>query len=153
QVIAQPFGDAASDTGIAGEVTVNLKSKSIHSSQDIDGRGSRAATVLELRENGIGDGSKIVCDYQLLEQANEDQVHPFFHGPRAQRSGLDNLWQESVGAHDRTGDEMGEEAYEQSEIAKMFGWLGFTSIDVDGVAHRLKGVKADSSRQNDSQCG
>jgi hypothetical protein len=69
-------------------------------------------------------------------------------GPRTL---LEDLWQKGNGAHDGTSHELREERDEKREIQKAPHWLEATSIDVDGVAHRLKRVEAHAVRQDDAQ--
>src|ERR1700761_7075621 len=63
------------------------------------------------------------------------------------------LGQQFIGALDRPGNHLRKEGYVERILQKIFFRRNPAPVDLNGVAHRLEGMKRQPNRQNDRQQG
>ncbi len=130
--------------GVAREVAVDLGGVAVDRQEHV-GTG----VLLRHREDGVDEiARKEVGDGQLLEEPEADQ-----HDARPDRDLAAiprrlHLRQELRGAHDRSGDEVREEAEVEREVQQRAG-LHLAAPHVDHVRDRLEGVEAHACRQRE----
>ncbi len=102
-----------------------------------------------VRENVANKGGNPICDVDLLDQAAQNETYATRKLINVERSRLPEGWKKPAGSLYRTGDQLWEVRDIQAEIHKVVARVDLVSIQVDGVAHRLKRVERDSDWQHD----
>ena len=146
QVVADHLRRAQGHVRVAGEVAVDLQRIRDQAAPRVE-----AAPRCRIGEHRVGDDRAMVGHEQFLAQADEEHGSA---GAEAVRGGADvavELRQKNRGAHDRPGDEVGKERDEHRVLDERVHARNDAAIDIDGVAHRLEGVKADAGGKEDAQ--
>ena len=138
--------EADRDVRVAGEVAVDLR-RIGERREDRVGREVRLGHPEDRVDDLAGEH---VGDQDLLHQSEPDQHQPGADRDAVRVAGRPQLGQELARAHDRAGDEVGEEA-EVDRGVEQRRRLGVAALDVDDVGDRLEGEEADPDRQRDRQ--
>ena len=98
--------------------------------------------------------TEIICKYDFFEQAPDDQHQRIarFVGGNHRANEL-KLTQQIMRPHNRTGDQMRPKRNKSHVVDEMPRRFHLTPINLDRVAHRLKGIERDSGRQSNRQSG
>ncbi len=134
------------DVRVAGEVAVDLRRVRVGGHPHV-----RRAVGLRHREHRVDDRAReVVGDHDLLDQAEPDQRQAGADRDLVRVARRLQLGQELAGAHDRAGDEVGEEAQVERDVDRA-GGLDQPALDVDHVGDRLEREEADPDRERDRQ--
>ena len=94
--------------------------------------------------NAIDNRGEPVGYHHLLEQSPDNQLHAAGHGIVIEVVFLAKLVQQILRPFDGAGHELRKEQHVQSEDAEIALRRLVPTIHLDGVAHRLKGVKGEA---------
>src|SRR5262249_5235203 len=140
---AQQQGDADGDVRVAAEVGVDLHGVAVDGDQDL-----RRAVLGRDAEHGVDDGGGDVAgDDHLLEQAAPDEEGGAGGVALGEHPGGVQLGEELRGAHDRPGDQVGEEGQVDGEVQPAPGDQ-LAPVDVHDVADGLEGEEGDPHRHD-----
>ena len=91
----------------------------------------------------------IVSNDNFLEQSPKDLPHAVY-GLRVHKCSFPaKLWEQVGGTFDRPGHQLWEKAHKSGKGDKVSDGFYFASININGVAHRLKCIKTDANREHD----
>jgi len=102
-----------------------------------------------VRENSIAEGAAIVGNHGLFEPAPNEQFDTTDGITCVECSTFSQLRQKGRCLFDGASDQLWEEADKCGKSDEVLRRFELPSVDVDGVAEGLKGVKADADRQDD----
>src|SRR5689334_13340253 len=97
--------------------------------------------TIDSRRNSIGDAG-------LFDETRQEQHHCAAHINIGKSFGGNELRQKIHCANNRARYQRREETNEQRKIDKIRNGSLLSTVDVDGVTHRVKRVEADADRQN-----
>ena len=140
EVEAQHAAEADRHIGITGKVEVDLESVS-----------NRAQPSGEHSRCGLCGGyfpekADVVGEQDLLGETADEAACAF----RKQIRRVIAVFQffgNALIADDGTGNQLREERDVGSEVQQIFLCVDFTAVDINRVAHRLKGIKRNANRQ------
>lgn len=144
QTDAEQFGAADSDIAIARKVAINLNRE-----QDGGKEKSGAVVPIGVFENGVDIEAAAVGDHHLFEKAPQHLTQTVDRQRVAEAAGLFELREETRGALDGAGNQLGEETDIGKKGNAIAGGLKRTSVDVDAIAQCLEGVERNAHRQNE----
>ena len=146
KLYAEELGDARHQINAAGKIRVLLEGVKQHADDD-----DRAAVGALVAENRFHQRQGTVGDHLFLEPSPEHQQQAALDTVKVEAVRRDELAFELVKARNRSLNQLREEGDEQRELRRVLLRGVFAVVDVDQVAHRLKGIKADAQRQNQPQ--
>ena len=142
----QHLRDTDGDVDAAGKVGIQLQSVEHH-----DAENERALIVLRRFDQCIYRRKNTVRDHHFLEIAP-------YHALQAtsdHAAGKDMRCEKFLGkiavAADRALHQLREKAHEQRVFEEILLGLVPVPVDIDDIAHRLKGIKRNTRRQRDRQ--
>ena len=138
---AQHFGKADGDVNPAGEVTVNLGRIQQNQQRNI------RAVVIRSRQ-GPDRQQRRVCHHNLFEIPPHHARQPPQHVVAVKVVPRDQLTLQVGKPADGSLNQLREKGDEQRRFGKIPLGCRLCAVNIDQIAHRLKGVEGDSERQN-----
>ena len=143
---AQHPAKAGGHIGVTGEVEVDLEGKGDHAQPRTQNSELSGAHSLI----GLPQHAHIVGNQHLLGHTDHKDLHAggeLLGGGSA----LVDLIAQVLIFDNRTGDELGEQGNEGTEVDDAALGTGISAVHVDGVAHGLEGIEGDTDGQMDAQ--
>ena len=148
QPVTQHLRRADGDVGIGGEVAVDLERERHRGHRQRAARGSLVFAV-----HMVHDHRHPVRNHNLLEQAPAHEQQALLHPVVIKAVPLVELGQQIGGPLDGARHQLGEKADKQRISEGVALGLQIAPVHVDGIAQRLKSVKADAHRQREAERG
>ena len=161
---APEFGDAAGDVGVV-EVLRELKAQHPPEADGHEGITGKVEVDLEgvsddaqpgqrggyrLEAQGlhlVPKGADAVGQQDLAGDTHNQQPDAVLHLRQGNGAAFQLLVDVGV-KDDGTGDQLGEQHHEGTEVDEVMLGLDLAAVNVDGVGHDLEGVEADAQRQS-----
>ena len=144
--VTKQSSDGDCHVGVAGKVTVNLDRVKKHADP-----GARSTVGLWIGKKLIDKRRDPIRHARLFDEAAEEKHQCGAHVDLCPSRPGFGLRKKMHRSNDRTRHEGREEADKKGEIEKAAFRADMPAINLDRIANRLKGVKADSVRKNDPE--
>ena len=135
----RPNGDVA----IPAEVSIDLEGK-VHSSKN----QRRAAVLVMVVKHVIHKNGASVGNDDFFEKAPQDQLQPTGGEVRIELAPTLDLGKQGRSPFNGPCDELRKKTDECRKVNQVPCGIQLSPVDVDRIAQRLKGVKADSDRKH-----
>src|SRR6476660_8360058 len=145
----QQLGASSRDIAVTTEVPINLPGKGI-SSQQHEPEIRRAELTAK---DGICQDGTIVRDHAFPDEAGENQHESLEKPVRVKGALLLDLRKQMPGPLDRAGNQVREQADEETILEKGPGSLNPPLVNVHNIGDLLKRIKRDAGRKDNANQG
>src|SRR5574344_421018 len=137
QTYAKQLTTTNGNVGISREIPINLECKAHGAHPQV---GCRECRIV--RKNIVGHDSAIVGQKHFLHQSPQNLAHPVNSLRPFKTSRRHELWYQIRCPLNRACNQLREEADESKKQNRIFHRVESPAINIEGVAHSLKCIKA-----------
>ena len=146
KVKALQLGQPNRDERVACEIAINLERVADEREQQVPGLVIAGGVEDRVHNDGGGIGHT-----DLEEEAPSDEQQPQLDLARGKHRSAVDLRQETVGAHNGTGDQLRKEREIDGQTEEVRRVPEFPPVEVDRVAKSVKCIERDTDRQHNSR--